>query len=76
MEDVRESTVMVGDLVEIIVRRGNLVPTQQRRGKFKEMITNRIFQYRTIKLFKTMKILLKKIKSKNMIPGDKSMRRN
>ena len=48
---------------------------QQREWKFKQNISQRIFQYRSIKLIKTMKILLKKMKSKNTEKDDKSVKK-
>ena len=48
---------------------------QQRKWKFKQNISQRIFQYRSIKLIKTMKILLKKMKSKNTEKDDKSVKK-
>ena len=48
---------------------------QQRKWNFKQNISQRIFQYRSIKLIKTMKILLKKMKSKNTEKDDKSVKK-
>ena len=48
---------------------------QQRKWNFKQNISQRIFQYRSIKLIKTMKILLKKMKSKNTKKDDKSVKK-
>ena len=52
------------------------VKTRQKKiWRFKQTISQRMYQYRSIKLVKTMKILLKKMKSKNTDKDDKSVKK-
>ena len=48
---------------------------QQRRRRVKQNILMRNYQYRAVKLFKTMKILLKKLKARNKGATEKSLKK-
>ena len=48
---------------------------QQRRRRVKQNISLRNYQYRAVKLFKTMRILLKKLKARSTGANEKSVRK-
>ena len=43
--------------------------------KMMNSIALRLYQYKTLKLFKTMKILMKRLKARNLCSNEKSMKK-
>ena len=48
---------------------------RRRRRRVKQNILLRNYQYRAVKLFKTMKILIKKLKARNAGSSEKSVKK-
>ena len=54
---------------------GEMKKKQKKKGGIKQVLSQRVHQNRTVKLFKTMRILLKKLKARHLTVNEKLLKK-